>query len=113
MVCIGRVVRAVILVGMAMTTLVYGKTNNGKTSVTYPSAFGVSEPISELPINQSLFSGKEMPEPRPGPLRSKTNAGPGLSEDPVLQKKYKPQVRRAMCHRIPTWPSVRTPSWKW
>ncbi|MGC9990382.1 MAG: hypothetical protein ABSC07_17510 [Terriglobales bacterium] len=92
MVCIGRVVRAVILVGMAMTTLVYGKTNNGKTSVTYPSAFGVSEPISELPINQSLFSGKEMPEPRPGPLRSKTNAGPGLSEDPVLQKKYKPQV---------------------
>jgi hypothetical protein len=77
---------------LALTTLAFAKSNKNTTIVTYPSAFAVSQPVSDLPINESLFAGQEMPEPRPGPLRFKAPAGPWQQEDPVLQKEVRPMV---------------------
>src|ERR1019366_8214235 len=92
MVRVGTVVRTLILCGLALTTLAFAKSNKNTTIVTYPSAFAVSQPVSDLPINESLFAGQEMPEPRPGPLRFKAPAGPWQQEDPVLQKEVRPMV---------------------
>jgi hypothetical protein len=76
---------------LTLTTLAFGKTNNNKTIVTYPSAFAVSQPLSELPIDNEVIAGREMPEPRPGPLRSRAVSGP-WQEDPVLQTETGPMV---------------------
>src|SRR4029077_10023389 len=92
MVRVGTVVRTLILCGLALTTLAFAKTNKDKTIVTYPSAFAVSQPVSELPIEESMFATQEMPEPRPVPLRSHAVPGPLLQEDPVLQKENGPFV---------------------
>ncbi len=92
MVRVRTVVRTLILCGLALTTLAFAKTNKSKTIVTYSSGFAVSQPVSDLPIEQSLFSGKEEHEPGPGPLRFKTQTGPWLQEDPVLQKEVLPAV---------------------
>ena len=78
------VIRTLIFCCLAMTTLAFAKTNKSKTIVTYPSAFAVSQPVSELPVDFSMFPGQEMPEPRPNP--NKAYGGPWQSEDPVLQK---------------------------
>jgi len=91
MVRVGTVVRTLIC-GLALTTLAFAKTNKDKTIVTYPSAFAVSQPVSELPIEESMFATQEMPEPRPVPLRSHAVPGPLLQEDPVLQKENGPFV---------------------
>ncbi len=93
MVCVRTVVRTLILCGLAMTTLAFAKTNkNNTTIVTYPSGFAVSRPVTELPIAESLFAGKEEHEPGPGPLRFKAQTGPWQQEDPVLQKEALPAV---------------------
>ncbi len=92
MVRLGTVVRTLILCGLGLTTLAFAKTDKSKTIVTYPSAFGVSQPVSDLPIDMSIFPGREMPEPRPGPLRTNATPVPGLQEDPVLQKEVRPLV---------------------
>src|SRR5712691_3574576 len=92
MVRVGTVVRTLILCGLALTTLAFAKTDKSKTIVTYPSAFAVSQPVSELPIDESLFATREMPEPRPVPLRSHAVASPLLQEDSVLQKENGPFV---------------------
>jgi len=89
MVRVGTVVRTLILCGLALTTLAFAKTNKSTTTVTYPSAFAVSQPVSDLPIDESLFATQEMPEPRPVPHAV---AGPWLQEDPVLQKEIGPLV---------------------
>jgi Abnormal spindle-like microcephaly-assoc'd, ASPM-SPD-2-Hydin len=89
---VGTVVRTLILCGLALTTLAFAKTNKNTTIVTYPSGFAVSQPVSDLPINQLLLQGKEEHEPGPGPLRFKTQTAPWLQEDPVLQKEVLPQV---------------------
>jgi len=91
MVRVGTVVRTLILCGLALTTLAFAKTNKDKTIVTYPSAFAVSQPVSDLPIDESIFATREMPEPRPVPLRSHAVAGP-WQEDTVLQKENGPLV---------------------
>ena len=65
------------------TTLAFAKTNTNKTIVTYPSAFAVSQPVADLPVDFLIFPSREMPEPRPSPNKQ---AGSGQSEDPVLQK---------------------------
>jgi hypothetical protein len=79
------------LCALAQTTFTTAQTNASKTIVTYPSAYGVSQPLSELPIDQSLFTTREMPEPRPIPHAAPALA-PGLQEDPVLQKESGPFV---------------------
>ena len=92
MVRVGTVVRTLILCGLAVTTLAFAKTDKSKTIVTYPSAFGVSQPVADLPLDLSIFPSQEMPEPGPGPLRSKSAVGPWQQEDPVLQKEVLPPV---------------------
>ncbi len=89
---IGTVARTLFLCGLAVTTQAFAKTNKTKTIVTYPSAFAVSQRLSDLPVDNSLFGGQEMPEPRPSPLRSRAVPGPGQQEDPVLQKEVRPLV---------------------
>ena len=92
MVRIGTVLRALTLCGLALTTLAFARTSKSKTIVTYPSAFAVSQRLSELPIDLSPFAAHETPEPRPSPLRSKAVGGPWQQEDPVLQKEIRPLV---------------------
>jgi hypothetical protein len=92
MVRVGTVVRTLILCGLALTTLAFAKTNKSTTIVTYPSAFAVSERIAELPIDFTGFETREMPEPRPSPLRNRAVPGPVGQEDPILQKQVLPEV---------------------
>jgi len=92
MVRVGTVVRTLILCGLALTTLAFAKTDKSKTIVTYPSAFAVSQRLSDLPIDESMFATREMPEPRPVPLRKNAVAGPVGQEDPMLQKEVLPEV---------------------
>ena len=80
------------LCALAQTTFTTAQTNASKTIVTYPSAYGVSQPLSELPIEQSIFGAQVMPEPRPGPLRSKAAAGLSQQPDPALQTEVGPMV---------------------
>ena len=87
----GLFVRALILCGLALTALASAKTVKTKTIVTYPSAYAVSERLSDLPIDLSLFPSREMPEPRPSPLAYHGYRGP-WQLDPVLQKEALPQV---------------------
>jgi hypothetical protein len=76
---------------LALATLAFAKTNKNKTIVIYPSGFAVSQPLTELPIDNEVVAGREMPEPRPNPLRSHAVSGP-WQEDPVLQKEILPMV---------------------
>ncbi len=92
MVRLGTVVRTLILCGLALATVAFAKTDKSKTIVTYPSAFGVSRNVSELPLDVSIFPNHVAPEPRPGPLRLKVPLGPWQQEDPVLQKEAGPLV---------------------
>jgi hypothetical protein len=92
MVRVGTVVRILILCSVALTTLAFAETDKSTTIVTYPSAFAVSQPVRDLAIDMSIFPGQEMPEPRPGPLRSKAAVANWQQEDPVLQKEILPLV---------------------
>jgi hypothetical protein len=92
MVRVGTVVRTLILGGLALTTLAFAKTDKSKTIVTYPYGFAVSQPVSELPIEYSVFESHVTPEPRPVPLRKNAVAGPIGQEDPILQKEVLPEV---------------------
>ncbi len=87
----GRAVRTLILFGLVLTTLAFAKTNNNKTIVTYPSAFAVSQPAADLPLDLSYFPGREMPEPRPRPGEEGA-AGPRQLVDPALQNEVLPEV---------------------
>lgn len=87
----GLLGRALILCGLALTALAYAKTVKTKTIVTYPTAYAVSERLSDLPIDLSLFPGREMPEPRSSALSRRAVRGP-WQLDPVLQKEVLPEV---------------------
>ena len=89
MVRVGTVVRSLTLCGVALTTLAFAQTSSNKTTVTYPSGFAVSRPLLELPIDNSLFSTREMPEPRSIPHAAPALAA-GVQEDTVLQKENGP-----------------------
>jgi hypothetical protein len=91
MVRAGRVVRTLVC-GMALTTLVLAKTSKNTTIVNHPSAFGISQPVSELPIEFSVIPSREAPEPKPSPLRNKAGAGSAEAEDPVVQREVLPAV---------------------
>jgi len=92
MVRVGNLVRALILCGLALSTLAFAKTKN-KTSVTYPSGFAVSQRVADLPIDEPLEIGEEIHEPGPGPLRTKAGSGPWQQEEPVVQKDAQPMVQ--------------------
>src|ERR1700686_656469 len=92
MVRVGTVVRTLILCGLALATLAFAKTDKSKTIVTYPYGFAVSQPVSELPIEYSIFESHVTPEPGPVPLRKNAVAGPVGQEDPMLQKEVLPEV---------------------
>jgi len=83
---VGTVVRTLILCGLAMTTLAFAKANKNTTIVIHPSAFAVSQRLSDLPIDTSLVSGHEMPEPKPSPLRSRAVDVPMQPVNPALQQ---------------------------
>ena len=82
---------SVVLCGLAFTTLAFASTNKSKTQVTYPSAFGVSQRLSDLPVDLSSFPNHVMPEPRPSALAFHATPGP-WQHDPVLQTEVLPEV---------------------
>jgi hypothetical protein len=92
MVRVGRIVQSLTLCGLALTTLAFAKTNKDQTIVTHPFGFAVSQPVSELPVDYSVFASHVTPEPRPVPLRDRAVPGPVGQEDPVLQKETMPEV---------------------
>src|ERR1039458_6943912 len=85
------VLRTLILCGLALTMLGFAETNKSKTTVTYPSAFGVSQRVSDLPIDLAPFPDREMPEPLPSALARHGYRGP-WQLDPALQTETLPQV---------------------
>src|SRR5258708_19971962 len=89
---VGTVVRTLILCGLALTTLAFAQTDKNKTIVTYPSAFAVSQRVAELPIDESIFAIREMPEPRPVPLRSHPVNGPFNKKAPLRHKETNPLI---------------------
>ena len=91
MVRVGALLRALIVFAFALSTLAFATTHNGKTIVTYPSGFGVSQRLSDLPIDLSLFPSRVAPEPRPSALASHATPGP-WQLDPVLQTEALPEV---------------------
>ena len=80
-----------IVCSIAFATVASAKTLKTKTTVTYPSAYAVSQPLSELPIDLSSGAAREMPEPRPSPLRQNAVFVP-WQIDPVSQKETLPQL---------------------
>jgi hypothetical protein len=82
MVRIGTVLRTLALCGLALSTLAFAKTKQNKTIVMTPT-FGESMPVADMPVEFSMFPGKEMPEPRRSPNHVN---GPVGGEDPALQK---------------------------
>jgi hypothetical protein len=66
---------------------------NTNATVKYPSAFAVSQPLSELPIGEMGIGeqGKEALRPMPVPLGSRAGATP-VAADSVLQKEAMPSV---------------------
>jgi len=63
-----------------------------KSTVKYPSAFAVSRPLSQLPIEDELASEEmEAPRPLPIPMMSRGGVSPAKA-DPVLQKENRPFV---------------------
>jgi len=88
---VGIAVRTLILCGLALATLAFASNNKTKSTVTYPSAFAVSQRLTDLPIDLELFPTREMPEPRPSPLASRAVRGP-WQHDPVLQTEVLPLV---------------------
>jgi Abnormal spindle-like microcephaly-assoc'd, ASPM-SPD-2-Hydin len=84
-------VRILVVVGLALTSLAAAETRPSKTIVTYPDAFAVSQRFSELPMDLLLFPGREMPEPLPSALAKHAHSGP-WQIDPALQMGVLPQV---------------------
>ena len=83
--------RILIVCSIALATAASAKTLKTKTVVIYPSAYGVSQPLSELPMDLSTVTAREMPEPRPSPLKSNAAFVP-WQLDPALQKEVLPAV---------------------
>ncbi len=76
--------------------LAFAQDANTNATVKYPSAFAISQPLSELPIDAMGIEEqeKESPRPMPVPLRSHAGAAP-TAADSVLQKEVMPSVSAA------------------
>ena len=64
---------------------------NTNATVKYPSAFAISQPLSELPIDELGIGEKEAPRPKPVPLGSRAGAA-SVAADTVLQTEVMPFV---------------------
>ncbi|MGA2003228.1 MAG: choice-of-anchor D domain-containing protein [Terriglobales bacterium] len=84
-------IRIFVLCVFALTSLAFANAASPKTIASYPSSHAVSERVSDLPIDLSMFPGREMPEPRPSPLVNRATPGP-WQLDPALQKEALPEV---------------------
>ncbi|MGD0790417.1 MAG: hypothetical protein ABR920_01490 [Terriglobales bacterium] len=71
--------------------LTFAQDVNTKATVKYPSAYAISQPLSELPIDTMAVEGKEAARPMPVPLGSRAGAAP-TEADSVLQKEVMPFV---------------------
>jgi hypothetical protein len=71
--------------------LTFAQDVNTKATVKYPSAYAISQPLSELPIDTMAVEGKEAARPMPVPLGSRAGAAP-TKADSVLQKEVMPFV---------------------
>jgi hypothetical protein len=74
--------------------LAFAQDANTNATVKYPSAFAISQPLSELPIDTMAVEGKEAARPMPVPLGSRAGAAP-TKADSVLQKEVMPFVSAA------------------
>jgi hypothetical protein len=86
----GAIARTFILCSLALLA-VQAFAQKSKTVVIQPTGFAVSQPLRDLPVELSAFANREMPEPRPSPLRSQARPGP-VGPDPVLQTQEVPFV---------------------
>jgi len=82
-----------LLIASVCSTL--GFAANNRTIVTYPSAAGVSQRLSDLPIDFAMFPTRMMDEPRRSALLSHVTPIP-WGNDPALQKETLPQVAAAL-----------------
>lgn len=73
----------IVLAGIA--SLASAQNDKTKTIVTYPSAYAISRPLSEMPIQRGSSAEMEEPRPLPIPLMSRGGVSPATT-DPVLQK---------------------------
>src|SRR5450759_660142 len=74
--------------------LTFAQDVNTKATVKYPSAYAISQPLSELPIDTMAVEGKEAARPMPVPLGSRAGAAP-TKADSALQKEVMPFVSAA------------------
>jgi hypothetical protein len=76
--------------------LAFAQQANTNATVKYPSAFAISQPLSELQIDTVGVAEqeKEAPRPMPVPLRSRVRAA-SAAADSVLQKEVMPFVSAA------------------
>ena len=91
MIILKTLLRTVTVCGLALTTLAFSETHKSLPSVTYPSGFGVSQRLTDLPVDLTLFPDREMPEPLPSALARHGYRGPSQS-DLALQTETLPQV---------------------
>ena len=76
-------------------TLAFAQHANTNATVKYPSAFAISQPLAELPIEtMAPVEEKETPRPMPVPLGSRVGTAP-TEADSVLQKEVMPFVSAA------------------
>lgn len=76
---------------LALTAaLAFAQGANPKANVKHPSAFAISRPLSELPIDSTSNEGREEHRPMPVPLIFR--AGDPPTQDPVSQKEIGPSV---------------------
>ena len=90
MVRLGTMLRILILCSLVCPTLAFAASRTGKTTVTYPSASGVSQRLVDLPVDYSMFPTHIAPEPGRSTLASPSK--PFSGPDPVLQQEALPQV---------------------
>ena len=78
------------IVCLALTSaLAFAQNVQTKTTVTYPSAFAVSRPLSEMPIDEMANQSGVLPV---RPFRLSSHPGVPVKEDSVLQKEVLPNV---------------------
>src|SRR6266852_6704944 len=76
-------------------TLASAQHANTNATVKYPSAYAISQPLAELPIEtMAPVEEKETPRPMPVPLGSRVGTAP-TEADSVLQKEVMPFVSAA------------------
>jgi len=89
----GSLARTLALCCLTLAALASAETNS-KTKVMHPSSFAVSQRLTDIPVDLTLFSDKEMPEPLPTGMRQREQYIPML-RDTALQTQALPAVNVA------------------